>query len=253
MQEGERRENPGFYGFVWQGAQYEGLICDFLEFAGRDGSFTVKDGAVSVDTPGNRKALRFMSDLIHRHGVSPPNTYTEMKEEEVRRFFQDGNALFERNWPYAFALHEGPDSAVRGKTAITPVPSFAPGRSVSTLGGWHAGISRFSDAIPESVRLLCFLASYETQKKLALHLGWNPGRRDVYGDPDVLSRMPHFRDLKEVFENARPRPILPYYTQLSEILQRHLSAALSRRATPEEALAAAEREMQAVVSRYRGK
>ena len=253
VQEGERKANPGFFGFVWQGAQYEGLICDFLEFAGRDGSFTVTDGAVSVDTPGNRKALRFMRDLIHRHGVSPPNTYTEMKEEEVRRFFQDGNALFERNWPYAWALHEAPDSPVRGKIAIAPVPSFAPGRSVSTLGGWHAGISRYSDAKPESVRLLCFLTSYEVQKKLALHLGWNPGRKDVYGDPDVLARMPHFGDLRAVFENARPRPILPYYTQLSEILQRHLSAALSARVTPEEALANAQREMQAVVSRYREK
>ena len=253
VQEGERRKNPGFYGFVWQGAQYEGLICDFLEFAGRDGSFTVTDGVVPVDTPGNRKALRFMRDLIHRHGISPPNTYTEMKEEEVRRFFQAGNALFERNWPYAFALHEAPDSPVRGKIAIAAFPSFTPGRSVSTLGGWHAGISRYSDAKPESARLLCFLVSYEVQKRLALSLGWNPGRMDVYGDPDVLDRMPHFRELRTAFENARPRPILPYYTQLSEILQRHLSAALSGRSAPGDALAAAQREMQAVVSRYRGK
>jgi multiple sugar transport system substrate-binding protein len=253
VQQGERRTNPGFFAFVWQGAQYEGLICNFLEFAGKDGSFAVKDAVVSVDTPENRKALRFMGDLIHRHGVSPPDTYTEMKEEEVRRFFQSGNALFERNWPYAWALHEAEGSPVRGKTAIAPVPSFTPGHSVSTLGGWHAGISRYSDAKPESVRLLCFLTSYEVQKKLALTLGWNPGRKDVYDDPDVLDRMPHFRHLRAVFENARPRPILPYYTQLSEILQRHLSAALSGRSSPGEALSAAQREMQAVVSRYRRK
>lgn len=253
VQEGERKANSGFFAFVWQGAQYEGLICDFLEFAGRDGSFTVRDGIVSIDTPENRKALRFMRDLIHQHGISPPNTYTEMKEEETRRFFQGGNALFERNWPYAWALHEAEGSPVRGVTAIAPIPSFAPGRSVSTLGGWHAGISRHSDAKPESVRLLCFLTSYEVQKKMALHLGWNPGRKDVYGDPDVLERMPHFRKLRTVFENARPRPILPYYSQLSEILQRHLSAALSGKSSPGEALATAQREMQAVASRYQRK
>jgi multiple sugar transport system substrate-binding protein len=253
VQAGERPANSGFFAFVWQGAQYEGLICNFLEFAGSDGSFTVKDGSVSVDTPGNRKALRFMHDLIHRHGVSPPNTYTEMKEEEVRRFFQGGNALFERNWPYAFALHEEEGSAVRGKIAIAPVPSFAPGRSVSTLGGWHVGISRFSDAKTESYRLLCFLTSYEVQKKMALHLGWNPGRRDVYEDRDVLERMPHFRKLRTAFENARPRPIVPYYSQLSEILQRHLNAALSGKSSPGEALATAQKQMQAIVSRYHRK
>ncbi|MBK5094497.1 MAG: ABC transporter substrate-binding protein [Deltaproteobacteria bacterium] len=253
VQKGERLGNPGFFAFVWQGAQYEGLICDFLEFAGSDGSFTVKDGSVSVDTPENRKALRFMHDLIHLYGVSPPNTYTEMKEEEVRRFFQGGNALFERNWPYAFALHEAEGSPVRGKTAIAPVPSFTPGHSVSTLGGWHVGISRFSDAKTESYRLLCFLTSYEVQKKMALHLGWNPGRKDVYDDPAVLDRMPHFRNLRAVFENARPRPIVPYYTQLSEILQRHLNAALSGKSPPGEALATAQKQMQAIVSRYHRK
>lgn len=253
VQEGERRKNPGFFAFVWQGAQYEGLVCNFLEFAGKDGVFTVEDGTVSVDTPENRKALRFMHDLIHRYGVSPPDTYTEMKEEEVRRFFQGGNALFERNWPYAFALHEADGSPVRGKTAIAPVPSFAPGGSISTLGGWHVGISRFSDAKPESVRLLCFLTSYEVQKRMALDLGWNPGRRDVYEDPEVLERMPHFRKLRTAFENARPRPIVPYYSQLSEILQRHLNAALSGKSPPAEALATAQTQMQAVASRYRGK
>lgn len=253
VMEEERKTNPGFFGFVWQGAQYEGLICDFLEFAGKDGGFAVKGGAVSVDTPGNRKALRFMHDLIHLHRVSPPNTFTEMKEEEVRRFFQEGNALFERNWPYAWTLHEAENSPVRGKTAIAPVPSFAPGGGVSTLGGWHAGISRFSDAQRESFRFLCFLSSYEVQKKLALGLGWNPGRMDVYGDPEVLARLPHFRALRPAFENARPRPILPYYTQISDILQKHLNAALAGRSSPGDALAAAQREMQAVVSRYRRK
>src|SRR3989339_1780270 len=37
IQEYERRRNPNFYSFVWQGAQYEGLICNFLEFAGSNG------------------------------------------------------------------------------------------------------------------------------------------------------------------------------------------------------------------------
>lgn len=251
VQEGERRENPGFFAFVWQGAQYEGLVCVFLEVAGADGGFTVDGRTVSIDTPGNRKALRYMRDLIHRHRVSPPSAYTEMKEEEARLFFQGGNALFERNWPYAWLLHESEGSAVRGKVGIAPIPAFAPGSGVSTLGGWHAGISRYTDARSESARLLCFLTSKAVQKKLALELGWNPGRRDLYEDPGVLEKLPHFRTLRTVFERARPRPIVPFYTLLSEILQRHLNKALSGGASPEDALAAAQREMQAVVSRYR--
>lgn len=251
VQRGERRTRPGFYAFVWQGAQYEGLVCDFLEFAGPGGGFGAEDGDVTIDTPANRKALRFMRDLIGTYRVSPPNTYTDMREEEVRAFFQSGNALFERNWPYAWALHESPGSPVRGKTGVAPLPGWSPGNGAACLGGWHAGISAFSDAKPESAKFLCYLTSFETQKRLALSLGWNPGRRDLYADPELLARNPHFRELREAFARARPRPLLPYYTQLSGILQRHLSAALAGTSTPDQALSEARREMQALVSRYR--
>jgi multiple sugar transport system substrate-binding protein len=245
-----RRENPAFYGFVWQGAQYEGLITTFLEFAGADGGFVSRDGRIVVDTPENRRAAAFMRDLIHRHGISPPDTYTSMKEEEVRAYFQEGNALFERNWPYAYALHQGEDSGVRGKIGIAPVPAEGSGESVSTLGGWHVGLSAFSDAAPQAWALVCHITSYSVQKRLALRLAWNPGRKDVYADPDVLAKMPHFRQLRSVFENARPRPLLPYYTQISEILQRRLSAVLAGRSSPEEALAAAQGEIDALLLRY---
>lgn len=250
VQRGERRDLPGFYGFVWQGAQYEGLLCNFLEFAGTDGGIEAGSGAVVVDTPGNRKALRLMRDLIHEHGISPPNTYSDMKEEEARAFFQAGNALFERNWPYAWALHQEPGSAVRGVTGIAPVPAFDPGRGAATLGGWHVGLSRFSDAPEEGAKLVCFLTSFDTQKRLALRLGWYSGRRDVYDDLDVANRLPHYKALRAVFERARPRPVVPYYSQISEILQRRLNAALAGRIPPEEALSAAQREIRRVLSRY---
>jgi multiple sugar transport system substrate-binding protein len=37
VQRGERGSRPGFHAFAWQGAQYEGLVCAFLEFAGPSG------------------------------------------------------------------------------------------------------------------------------------------------------------------------------------------------------------------------
>jgi multiple sugar transport system substrate-binding protein len=249
VQRGERRDHPGFYGFVWQGAQYEGLVCNFLEFAGADGGVAA-DRAVIVDTPRNREALRFMRDLIHEHGISPPNTYTGMKEEETRSFFQEGNALFERNWPYAWPLHQSEGSRVKGVTAAVPLPAVEPGRGAACLGGWHVGLSRYADAPAEAARLIGFLTSRETQKKLALRLGWIPGRKDVYDDPEVAGRLPHHRELREAIERARPRPVVPYYTQVSEILQRRLNAALAGRLSPGEALAAAQREIRDVLSRY---
>lgn len=247
----ERKSNPGFYGFVWQGAQYEGLVCNFLEVAGsKGGGIDFRNGKIVLDTPQNREAAAFLHDLPHRYGVSPPSVYTEMKEEQARLMFQQGNALFERNWPYAWLLHEGPGSEVKGKTGIAILPRFPSGRNVSALGGWHVGISAFSDAKPLARELVKFLVSYEIQKEIALGLGLCPGLEDLYEDPDVVSVFPHFPRLREVFRHALPRPSVPYYALLSEAIQRHINAALTGAATPEEALARAERDARAIAGRY---
>ncbi len=254
IQDQMRSEDPDFYGFVWQGAQYEGLVCNFIEFAGSNGGGIIIDGdSLIVETKENIEAVQLMHDLVHRHRVSPPSTFTEMKEEEVRLFFQNGHALFERNWPYAWALHEAADSKVRGKVGVAPLPHFDGGRSVSALGGWHVGVSKFSDMKEESRRLAWWIASdYNVQKRLALELGWNPGRKDVYSDDEVKTRLPHLTHLKAVFENACARPNVPYYTQISEVVQGHLSAVLAGEATPEEGLFAVEKESRVVMNRYTG-
>ena len=115
VQKHMRDENPDFFGFVWQGAQYEGLVVNFLEFAGASGGIRLGHGSegVQVALDANIEALRFMRDLIWEYGISPPSTYTEMQEEEVRTFFQSGNAMYERNWPYAWTLHQSDDSPVK--------------------------------------------------------------------------------------------------------------------------------------------
>ncbi len=254
IEQEERKSIPDFYGFVWQGAQYEGLVCNFLEFAGsNNGGILDSSGAVIVDSPENIAALTFMYDLIHSSEVSPPNSYTEMKEEEVRTFFQQGKALFERNWPYAWALHQGEGSPVAGKVGITPLPHFEGGHGVSTLGGWHVGISQYSDVKPEAWKLVEYIVSHNTQKQLALNLGWNPGRVDVYDDPEVLEKMPQLAALRKIFVHALPRPTVPYYSRMSSVLQRNLNAALAGSMTPEDALSDAQKEIESIVQEYRQK
>jgi multiple sugar transport system substrate-binding protein len=250
-QRDSERSLPYFYGYVWQGAQYEGLVCNFLEVAASaGGGFAIEGGRVSVNLEPNVKALRFMRDLIRKHGVSPRSTFTEMREEEVRQYFQRGDAFFERNWPYAWALHQAEGSPVKGKVGIAPLPHFPGQSSASTLGGWHAGISRSSDQPAAALALVRYLVSLPVQKRLALALGWNPGRRELYDDPEVLARAPHLKELGPIFDNARARPNLPYYTRLSEVLQRHLNRALAGQVEPAAALEAADAEMKAVTERY---
>ncbi len=254
VQEQMRPENPGFFGFVWQGAQYEGLVVNFLEFAGASGGIQLQHetGGVRVASNANLKALRFMRDLIWEYEISPPSTYTEMQEEEVRTFFQSGNAMYERNWPYAWTLHQSDESPVKGKVGIAPLPAPAGEKGVSTLGGYHIGVSKYSDRKADAEKFAAYVTSKEAQRMVVLELGWNPGRGDLYEDEALLERYPHFGKFKDIFRKARPRPVIPYYIQVSNVLQTYISGTLARNRSPETALEHAQIEIDSLEQRYGG-
>ena len=232
----ERKNNMNFNGFDWQGAQYEGMVCDFLEFIASNGGGILDNGKINLNTPENLKALRFMHDLIYEYKISPPNTYTEMKEEDVRRAFQTGNAIFERNWAYAWNLHQSKDSPVRGKVGISLLPHFDDHESVSTLGGWHIGMSKYSDVKNEAWNFIKYVTSYDVQKELLLKVGWNPGRKDIYSDSTLLTQIPRLKILYDAFRHTVARPTIPYYPQLSEIIQRNVNDCLANKIKPAKAL-----------------
>lgn len=251
VQKEERKKNPQFYGFVWQGAQYEGLVCTFLEFtASNRGGMVKENGDIDVDSKENLEALAFMKNLIHKYKVSPPNTYTEMKEEEVRAFFQNGNALFERNWPYAWQLHQSEASPVKEKVGIAVLPKFENGNNAAALGGWHVGVSKFSDRKGEAWRLVKFILSYETQKKLVNHMGWNPGREDIYDDPAIRETMKQMGVLKKALSHSVARPAVPYYTRISEVIQNYVNGSISGNMEPSKALKDAQKNIEEIVKQY---
>lgn len=237
-------------GFVWQGAQYEGMICSFNEFINSNNGGFLVDDKFKINTPENIEALKFMQNLIWKYNISPKNTFTDMREEEVRRNFQSGNAIFERNWTYAWKLHQGSDSPVAGKTGVTILPHFKKGKSVSTLGGWHIGLSKYSDTKKEAWELIKYITSYEVQKKMIMTIGWNPSRKDVYDDVDVKKEIPHVKILKETLENSVARPVLTYYPQLSDVMQRLVNNCLSGKMTSEEALNKIQNEAEELAELY---
>lgn len=250
IQKDEREKNKSFNGFVWQGAQYEGLVCNFLEFSASMGGGIMKKDSIDINTKANVKALRFMRDLIQKYHVSPENTYTEMKEEEVRRAFQRGDALFERNWTYAWQLHQSANSAVKGKTGMELLPHSPGDSSVSALGGWHIGISKYSDMKDKAWQFIKFVTSFKVQKEMLMRIGWNPGRKDVYEDKEILEKMPRVKILKEAFEHTVARPTLPYYLQISEVIQRYVNNCLAGKENPEEALNTIESEVKKIEGLY---
>lgn len=239
----EREKDPHLKGFVWQGKQYEGLICNVLEYIWSAGGGVLdNDGHVVLAGPPARQALGFMRDLIRRDEVSPP-LVTTADEEATRRIFGEGRAIFLRNWPYAWNLFEQPASKIRGKVGISPLPHFPGFRSAATLGGWQLGINRHS-AHPEAAEaLIRFLTSEEIQRRMAIEIGYKPTRTALYRDRELITAQPFIAGLYGIFQSARPRPVTPYYLMLSQVMQPEFSAALVGLKSPEAALEDAQLQM----------
>ncbi len=230
------------YGFIWQGRQYEGLVCNVLEFIWSNGGEALNNGKPVFNSPQNIEALQFMRDLIVKYGVSPPLVTTAV-EEPTRNLFGSGRALFMRNWPYAWSIFEKEGSAIKGKVGVAPLPSFRGHESASTLGGWQLGVNRYSRHPEAAEKLVRHLTSLAAQKTLALTVGYKPTRKALYKDPDLLRKQPFTASLYRILMKARPRPVTPYYMMITQVMQPEFSAAIAGIRTPEAALNSAQRQI----------
>ena len=230
------------WGYVWQGRQYEGLAAMFVEVLAGYGGFWVnpKTLEVGLDRPEAIQAVNFLRSTI-ASGISPPGV-TTYQEEEARRLFQSGQAAFMRSWPYAYPLGSAADSPIKGKFAIKPMvhaPGFA---SAACLGGWGLGISKTTRNPDAALRVVQYYASVEGQRFTILENGYLPTRPSLYSDPQIIGKYNYFSSMQPIAEKAVLRPPVAQYAQVSDILQRYLSAALTDRTPVEEALKAAANE-----------
>lgn len=240
---------PGVWGFLWQGGQYEGLVCTYLEVLRGFGGLWIDAATLDVglDRPEAVAALEFLRRCRGDWRISPPGV-TTYKEDESRRLFQDGRAVFLRNWTYVRQLVERDGSAVAGRVGAGAVVTATGAPAGGTLGGWGLGVSRFSRR-PELARAFVRHAvTLESQRALCGPTGFAPARRDAYRDPALLAANPFLAELSTLLERAAPRPAVPWYPRASEILQRHLSAALSGRGGSAGELTDAARETRALLA-----
>ena len=231
-----RTRDPSLQGYLWQGRQYEGLVCNVYEAIWGFGGQSLAGDRLALDTPEAAAALTLLRRLIST-GLSPPSV-TSAAEEQTRLAFQNGRAVFMRNWPYALGEAQQEGSAIRGKVAISPLPTQHGEPGFGALGGWQLAINARTPAErrPAAIRLVRLLTSLEANRLFALEYGRNPPRRAAYLDPALIAGAPQIAQLLPLLERARPRPLTPYYGMLSDILQSEFSAAISGVRPPAEAL-----------------
>jgi trehalose/maltose transport system substrate-binding protein len=204
IQKGERMTGrPDFWGYVWQGAEYEGLTCNALEWQSSQGggNLVEQDRTVHVDNPAAIRAFARAASWIGT--ISPPGV-TAYLEEDSRNLWQSGSAAFLRNWSYVYPLAKK-SVEVGNRFSIAALPTGVD-RHGSALGGWYLGIPKYTRHRPEAIAFVKYMTSQEGQRQRAVGGAFLPAIETLYQDPVVLTASPFFQAIAEVPGRVVRRP-----------------------------------------------
>jgi len=229
-----QQNNIGCYS--GQFAKYEGLTVNFAEAVQAAGGEIMTDNGtkVALGAPATQ-GLTFLANGF-KDGEIPKPAITYM-EQQSQRAFVAGELMFLRNWPYVYALaaKNEPANKVRGKFGVVPLPGFT-GAGSSSLGGLNFAVSAFSKKQATAVEFTKFATSEENSKEMVGLTGNAPAWPSLYDDPELVEKFPHLPVLKEGMQTAKPRPVTPYYQEVTTAIQENAYAALQGQKSPDQAI-----------------
>jgi multiple sugar transport system substrate-binding protein len=211
------------FGFVYQSKQYEGLTVNVTEF-----SKSYSDVKAGLET-------------MHKFTKAPfsPKDLLNFMEGETHTNFEQGNAVFSRNWPYAFGRINGKEEGVKitvDQVGIAPLPNGG------SVGGWLLGLNKNSKNLEGAWEFIKFAAGEEGQKIMSTKGGYLPGFNALLNNEEVKSAnvMLSYPGFQKALSATIARPVSPEYSKTSDTIQVQAHKYLSSGAGLDEAVKAIE-------------
>jgi multiple sugar transport system substrate-binding protein len=252
MSQKVQQDSGSGYGYVFQGAEYEGGVVNGLEFIWNSGGDVLDSedlAEVTVTAPESVQGLKTARGLV-TDGVAP-GAIPSYKEYESYTVFLSGDALFMRNWPnvYARAADPAQSSVEQERIGVAALPVAEAGdRSFSALGGWNLMVNTASRGKMEAAwTFIRYLSATEQQEERALRGGYLPTLKHCYENREILSRVPVITLGREAIRNVRSRPATPFYQDMSLAMAERFHASLAGSVPPERAAATLEARLEDIL------
>jgi multiple sugar transport system substrate-binding protein len=241
------------WGYVWQGAQYEGMLCDFIEVLSSYGGKIfddVSDPKVPIiNSDAARKAL---TEMVNWVGTISPPDIVKYQETEAGDKWLNGEAAFMRNWPNYIALsNDASQSKVAGKFDIAHLPAGTQ-PSQSCLGGWQLAINRYSKNQAAAWEFIKWMLQPDAQQYLAIKEGFPVTFEKIYTNnyfklPESPYYNPFFNKLEPILNHAQFRPISSHYQEIANKIEKHIYRALLKLDSPATALQELQAELEIII------
>ncbi len=216
--------------------QAEAVICDWTQLAAAFGGsdFVDASGKALFNQGGGLAALKFMKKLIDEGLVDPASL--SQTEDDVNSVMGAGKAAMALNWTYGLAVMSDPKtSKVVGQIKVVASPGEGSVTTSGVNGGMSLAVTTTTKHPDEALQYALFLASESSQEMDVANA--LPMWKASFNNADVTSKNPTlFAAAKIQFAGLVARPVVPYYTKLSNALQDAIQQALLGKKTPEQAL-----------------
>jgi multiple sugar transport system substrate-binding protein len=214
-----------------QGKRYEGyMVWVNAMVLGAGGAILEnndlgRNATVAINSPAGQRAVQVIRELATSSAADP--SLSTADEEIGRHAFQTDKGGFMLNWPYVYAAMQGDVKAGTLSKATFDDIAWAPYPRVDAdkpakppLGGINVGISRFSTHQAEDYQFVKCLVSPASEKIQLLVNGDPEANATVYDDPEVQKAIPMAGLIKESIADAGPRPVSPFYGDVSGAIER---------------------------------
>ena len=200
--------------------QYEGLTVNAVGFINGWGGTVIDDqGQPTVESAEAKAGLQALVDAYADGTIAKSSTAAT--EEETNLAFTEGNTALAINWPYMYA-----NAVEKGLNFEVQPLVGEKGVGVSTLGGYNNGINVNSKHKATAKDFIEFIISEDNQLSFA-KASFPPVLSSIYDNEELIKEQPYLPALKESLENAKPRPVSPFYPAISKAVQDNAYAALT--------------------------
>jgi multiple sugar transport system substrate-binding protein len=116
-----------------------------------------------------------------------------------------------------------------------------------TQGSWGFSMLRGSDHPQQAAAVMRWFTSEPTSRDLAERFGYTPVWQSLLDDEALEAQLPLLPVLRQALERTALRPLTPLYAQLSDVVQRQLSALITGSGSPQGAMAEAQRQSELIL------
>jgi multiple sugar transport system substrate-binding protein len=222
------RPEDGLYGTVLAGfPDGHNTVYDFcLQLWSRGGELLDSGGRPTLDTPQAAAALDYYSFLVRSRAHTPPHP-EEIDSVRSGELFASGAVAMMVNWFGFAAVCEQPGCPVKGKTAVTTLPSAPGSEPASLIVYWLLAIGAGSPHVETAYAFARHCATPAMDKVTTL-AGGIGCRLSTWSDPEVNALIPFYAELPRLYAGARTLPRSRQFPALAHIIDAAVQEAMQQ-------------------------